>query len=87
MHTDEYEISLSREVHICEKKIENIKKNLLHLEQKYNMETEVLADKISGGKISGQDADLIAWMKESEALKKWETLRDQYAELFQMMKI
>jgi len=87
MHTDEYEISLSRELNVCERKIAKIKKTLLYLEQKYNIKAEVLADKVPDGKISSEDAGVIAWMKESEALKKWETLRDQYAELLQRMKI
>ena len=87
MHTDEYEISLARELNVCEKKIAVIKKTLLRLEQKYNIKAEVLADEFPDGKISEQDAGLIACVKESEALKKWETLRDQYAELLRKMKV
>ncbi len=87
MHTDEYEISLARELNVCEKKIAEIKKTLLHLEQKYNIKAEVLAEKFPYGKISEQDAGLTAWVKESEALKEWETLRDQYAELLRKMKV
>ena len=87
MHTDEYEISLARELNVCEKKIAKIKKTLLLLENKYNIKAEVLADKFPDGKISEQDAGLIAWVKESEALKKWEALRDQYAELLRKMKV
>ncbi|MGE5300921.1 MAG: hypothetical protein ACM3MB_08155 [Acidobacteriota bacterium] len=87
MHTDEYEISLARELNACEKKIAKIKKTLLHLEKKYNIKAEVLADKFPDGNISEQDAGLIACVKESEALKKWEALRDQYAELLRKMKV
>ena len=87
MHTDEYEISLSRELNVCEKKVAKIKKTLLSLESKYNIKPESLADEIPGDNLSAQDAGLIAWMKESEALRKWEALRDQYAELLKRMKI
>ncbi len=87
MHTDEYEISLLRELNICEKKVAKIKKILLHLEQKYNINTKVPPDKFPNCEISGQDEGLIAWMKEFEALKQWETLRDEYAAQLKKMKI
>lgn len=87
MHTDEYEISLSRELTICEKKIEAFRKVLAGMEAKYKMKTEVFAVEIAGGNISGQKDDFAAWMKEYEALKRWEVLRDQYAEMLGKMKI
>jgi hypothetical protein len=87
VHTDEYEISLSRELHVCEKKIEKIAKTLAGMETKYGMKTEVFAVEFSHGNISGQKDDYKGWLREYEALKKWEVLRDQYAELLRMMKI
>lgn len=87
MHTDEYEISLSRELNICEKKIEKLRKVLAGMEAKYKMKTEVLAAEVAGGNISGQKDDFAAWMTEYEALKRWEVLRDQYAEMLRRMKI
>ncbi len=87
MHTDEYEISLSRELHVCEKKIKEITQVLTGMETKYEMKTEVFVLELSGGDISGQKDDFAVWIREYEALKKWKILRDQYAELLRMMKI
>ncbi len=87
MHTDEYEISLSRELHVCEKKIKKITQVLTGMETKYKMKTEVFAAELRSGNIAGQKEDFAVWIKEYEALKKWEILRDQYAELLRMMKI
>jgi len=87
MHTDEYEISLSRELNICEKKIKQFRKVLAGMEAKYKMKTEVFAGKVAGGDITEQKDDFVAWMKEYEALKGWEVLKDQYAEMFHKMKI
>lgn len=87
MHTDEYEISLSRELHVCEKKIKKIREVLSGMETKYRMKTEAFAVELGGGNIAGQREDFAVWIREYEALKKWEILRDQYAELLRMMKI
>jgi len=36
------------------------------------MKTEVLAVELNSGKIAGQKEDLAVWIKEYEALRKWE---------------
>ena len=87
MHTDEYEISLSRELNVCEKKIKKIRQVLIGLEMKYKMKTEVFVAELSSGNIAGQKEDFAVWIREYEALKKWEALRDQYADLLKKMKI
>ena len=40
MHTDEYEISLSREIDVCRGRVRAIKKTLYKMEQKYGITTE-----------------------------------------------
>ncbi len=87
MHTDEYEISLSRELNACEKQLTEIRRRLSHFEKKYDMKTEVFVEEFSRGNVAGQKDDLSAWMREYEELEKWETRRDQYSELLQKMKI
>ncbi len=88
MHTDEYEISLLRELHVCEKKIKEITQVLTDMETKYKMTTEVVAAKLKSGNIAeGEEEAFAVWTEEYEALKKWEILRDQYAELLNRMKI
>ncbi len=87
MHTDEYEISLLRELQVCEKRIKKITHVLTDMETKYRMKTEVFAAKLKSGNIAGEKEDIAVWIEEHEALKKWEILRDQYAELLSRMKI
>lgn len=87
MHTDEYEISLLRELNVCEKKIKKIKKVLAGMETKYGMKTEVFTAGFNCEKITEEKADYKIWIKEYEDLRKWEVLRDQYASLLSMMKI
>ncbi len=87
MHTDEYEISLLRELQVCEKKIKKITEVLTGIETKYKMKREGFAAKLESGNNAGEKEDFAFWLKEYEALKKWEILRDQYAELLNRMKI
>jgi len=87
MHTDEYEISLARELQSCEKMIEKIRKTLVRLERKYKITTEDFVRRVEGGETTGYGSDLISWMEEYEALKKWEASRGQYAVLLRRMKI
>ncbi len=87
MHTDEYEISLFRELTACEKQLTKIKKRLARFEKKYDMKTEMFVAEFGCGGVEGQKDDLSAWMEEYEVLKKWEALRDQYAQLLRKMKV
>jgi hypothetical protein len=90
MHTDEYEISLSRELGVCRNTIKRIKKTLELLEQKHHRTTEAFMDEVKTGKFK-DDSDLRedfdAWQSSYESLKKWEELEKQYREMFNAMKI
>lgn len=87
MHTDEYEISLLRELLVCEKEIKKITRGLAGMETKYGMKTRVFVAEFGCGNITEQKDDYKVWIKEYEALKKWEVLRDQYTALLRRMKI
>jgi hypothetical protein len=90
MHTDELEISLSRELSVCKSTIQRIKKSLGILERKHNKTTEIFIDELRSGKLPDnpdyQD-DYEAWRSSYESLKRWEELERQYQEAFRMMKI
>ncbi len=87
MHTDEYEISLARELNVCKKTAEKIKKSLARLEQKHNMKTEVFLETYMRCGASLQNGDSSEWVRQHEALRKWETLGMQYEELLRKMKV
>ena len=90
MHTDEYEISLSRELGVCRNTIKRIRKTLELMEQKHHRTSEAFMEDVRAGKLK-DDPDLKedydAWQSSCESLKKWEELEKQYVEMFNAMKI
>jgi hypothetical protein len=90
VHTDEYEISLSRELGVCRNTIKHIRKTLELLEQKHRRTTATFMEEVKAGKLK-DDPDLKddydAWQSSCESLKKWEELEKQYVEMFNAMKI
>lgn len=90
MNTDEYEISLSRELSVCKNTIYRIKKTLKLLEQKHNKKTEEFIQELNTAKQSPDPAlndDCEAWKSSYDSLKKWEALEKQYQEEYRKMKI
>ncbi len=87
MHTDEYEISLSRELDICKKKIEEIEKFLAAMEKRYGIKTGSFVEGFVDGKIVGHRDDFTSWKNHSEELKKWRDRKKEYETIFHMMKI
>jgi hypothetical protein len=88
MHTDEYEISLSRELAVCKSAMKRIKEVLAIIERKHNMSTEAFIKELNNGTLSPEyKDDYEAWKNNYESLKQWEELQMQYEEVFQVMKI
>ncbi len=87
MHTDEYEISLSRELAVCRREIASLRRALGAREKRHAMKTEAFVDQFASGKIVKDDPEFAGWMKEYEALTRWEELLRQYESAFRMMKI
>ncbi len=87
MHTDEYEISLSRELAVCKKTIRKLQKSLHTMERKYNTTTDEFVEAYRSNRFSSQDKDCIDWISNYEALKKWEEREREFEEIFHRMKI
>ncbi len=87
MHTDEYEISLSRELAVCKKTVRKLQKCLLTMERRYNMTTEMFVEAYRGKGFSSRNKDFISWINDYEALRKWEQRKREFEELFHRMKI
>lgn len=89
MQTDEYEISLSRELAVCNNTIQRIKKTLELLEKKHNKSTEQFIQERHKGAQRNADfqADYETWENTWESLKKWEELGRQYEEAYRTLKI
>ncbi len=81
LNTDEYEISLSRELNVCRSTIKRIQKTLSLLEQKHNRTTEAFMEEVRSGALredAGLKDDYEAWKSSYESLKKWEELEREY---------
>lgn len=90
MHTDEFEISLLRELCVCKNTIYAIKKSLVILERKHNKSTDAFLNQLRSGTLSGHpdlEGDYQDWQNRYESLMRWEELERQYQEALQRMKI
>jgi hypothetical protein len=90
MHTDEFEISLHRELKVCENTIQRIRKTLSLMEQKHRKTTATFIEEFRSGRLEGDKAnedDYRVWESSYESLRKWRDLEQQYREQFRKMKI
>lgn len=87
MHTDEYEISLSRELAVCRAKIRDIEASLAAMERKYSLRTSDFVESLQSGRTAGTEEDSSVWLAHYEALRKWQDLQSQYEAVLRMMKI
>jgi hypothetical protein len=90
MHTDEFEISLHRELKVCENTIQRIRKTLAMMEQKHRKTTATFIEEYRNGKLNAdkeQEDDYRVWESSYESLRKWQELEQQYREQFRKMKI
>lgn len=89
MHTDEYEISLSRELALCRNTIQRIRKTLQLLEQKHKKTTAVFLEELKSGKLKNHPEfkdDHDVWQSSCDSLRKWENLEKEYQEIYRKMK-
>ena len=78
MNTDEYEISLAREITVCKNIIAKITKELSRLEAKHGM--TALA------RSSPDIPDRTRWLQEYEALRTWQQRLREYEEALTTIK-
>ncbi|NLI29508.1 MAG: hypothetical protein GX423_05445 [Nitrospiraceae bacterium] len=82
MHTDEYGITLSREVHIARKKVEEHLQAVQAFEAQYGMPSDLFLRKLSSGEISAETADHAAWRDQCAALSRWQQQLKEYETLY-----
>jgi len=68
MHTDEFEISLSRELNVCKSIVKKLERFLTNMQRKYNIDTELFVEKFKNGEMTNS-RDFNAWAENNEALK------------------
>ena len=84
MHTDEYEISLARELAVCERYVRASREFLRRMEARHGMSTdELLARRRTVSLPAGVLRD---WRDAHEMHRRWSTTRDEYRALLGGMK-
>ena len=78
MHTDEYEISIGREVNLCRKLIKSLGKEICGFEKRYSMDTETFLQDCEVGIPSKNDEDFSNWRKAWRELQFWKKTLDEY---------
>jgi len=78
MHTDEYEISIGREVTLCRKLIKSLGNEISGFEKRYGMDTQTFLQGFETGKLSGNDEDSSNWRKALRELQFWKKTLDEY---------
>jgi hypothetical protein len=86
MHTDEYEISLLKEVAVCSRYIRSLENTLRRLEEKHHLPFDEVVKKDSGASASVDGSDRAKWLAVSQALASWKKRRAEYEELHRQMK-
>jgi hypothetical protein len=86
MHTDEYEISLGREISLCRRVIGQLKKALLTREKKFGITTEAFLQTLEQDLQAEKNPDFEKWLKDHKELKIWEQRLKEYAQAFESLK-
>jgi len=85
MHTDEYEIALSRELGVCEGYVKKYRKVLDGLEARHGMTTELFFEHSRNGRLTAA-GELREWQQAFEAWQRWSEARDEYGRLLGAMR-
>lgn len=87
MHTDEYEISLTREVNHCQQVVEKTRSRLAKRQQHFGMGYAEAALAVAAGQLVVQEKELAAWYDDFEALPQWEQRLEDYHQALAVMRI
>jgi hypothetical protein len=85
MHTDEYEISIGREIALCRKMVRQLKDALEKREKECGMTTEAFLQTIEAGYPSEQHP-LQSWSQEYQELQYWQKMLTEYEEALESLK-
>jgi hypothetical protein len=77
MHTDEYEISLGREITLCRNRVRKLEKSLERLEKQCGLTTSALLEMLEAGDVPEQPA-FQSWSREYQALQYWQKMLSEY---------
>lgn len=85
MYFDEYGISISRELGLCNEAVRSCKRLLAGMESRHGMSTEVFLDRLQQGTLCAS-REFRKWRDGVEGLRRWSAARNEYERLLQIMK-
>ncbi len=86
MHTDEFEISLLREVGVCDGTIRTLQNTLARFEKKYGLATdEIVTGSSASARVDGHDRS--HWLETYTSLLSWQQRKREFEDLYHQMKI
>lgn len=87
MHTDEYEISINRELNHCIHVVEKTRSNLEKWQKKYGMEFEQAVIAAGENRLRIPAQELARWQDDMAALPQWEQRLEQYRVALSTMRV
>ncbi|OQX19587.1 MAG: hypothetical protein BWK76_04015 [Desulfobulbaceae bacterium A2] len=87
MHTDEYEISIAREINHCRQVVRKITEALQRRSEGNGMELDEARAAREAGRLQIEDRELRLWQEDLEALPQWEQRLKEYEEALATMRI
>jgi hypothetical protein len=86
MHTDEYGITLSREVHISKKKVAEHLQAVRAFEAQFGMPSDQFLEKLASAELSADSPDFAAWRDQCAGLARWQQQLKEYEELYKALR-
>jgi hypothetical protein len=87
MHTDEYEISIARELNHHQQVVKKIRATLEERRQKFAMDYPEAVKAVAEGRMALTEKELAQWQDDIEALPVWEQRLEEYRQALAMMRI
>ncbi len=85
MHTDEYEISIGREIAFCRRMVRQLKDSLERREKQCGMTTAAFFQALEEGSLSEQHL-IQSWNQEYQELQYWQKILTEYEEALENLK-
>ncbi len=85
MHTDEYEISIGREISLCRKMVRRLQEALARREKQYGMTTEAFLQALEDG-CRSEKPPIQSWNQEYQELQYWQKILSEYEEALESLK-
>jgi hypothetical protein len=85
MHTDEYEISLGREIALCRKMVRRLKDSLDRREKQCGMTTAAFLQALEDGRLS-EPHPIQDWRQDYQDLQYWQKTLVEYQKVLESLK-